>query len=69
MPDPSGPTTERFEGPTPNGGVASEIFYQDESGQPVPKELATRCEIVELDADGNQVARTYGTLSPPESPP
>lgn len=68
MPVEDSPTTERIEGPTSNGGVASMIHYQDDDGQPVPRDHATRCEIVELDAEGDHVGRTYGSLTPGEGP-
>lgn len=55
-------TSERREGATPSGGVASEIYYLNDAGELVDKEVATRAEIVELATDGNILARTYGEL-------
>ena len=55
-------TSERREGPTPNGGVASVAYYTDESGVLVDKSRASRVEIVELDATGNEIHRTYGAF-------
>lgn len=53
---------ERADGPTPNGGSYSEINYRDDDGNPVDKEVATRCEIVEYDADGMFISSTLGFL-------
>ena len=53
---------ERADGPTPNGGSYSEIYYRDDDGNPVDKEVATRCEIVEHDADGMFISSTLGFL-------
>lgn len=55
-------TEETREGPTPNGGVRSKIIYQDRNGQPVDKNKAVQAVIFEYDAQGNQIARTYGKL-------
>jgi hypothetical protein len=68
---PSGPnrvgalvvTSEESGGPTPNGGVRSVIYYQDDDGNPADKSVATRAEIVEYDADGKDIHRTYGTFT------
>ena len=57
-------TKESREGPTPNGGVRSEAYYSNDQGEPVDKSVATRIEIVEYDAEGKVVGRTYGTLTP-----
>jgi hypothetical protein len=51
---------DRVTGPTPNGGVASEIFYRDKDGEGCGPEEAATCEIVEYDADGHVIFRTYG---------
>lgn len=55
---------ERRNGPTPNGGVASEIYYTNDEGELVDKEYATRAEIVELDAQGNRINSTYLEVDP-----
>lgn len=55
-------TSETREGPTPNGGVRSEAIYSDGKGNLRDKKVATHMEIVEYDAQGNIVHRTYGTL-------
>jgi len=62
-------TSESRDGQTPNGGVRSTIFYEDESGSPADKSAATKCVIVEYDAQGNSINRIYGTmkLSPKEA--
>lgn len=56
-------SSERREGPTPSGGVASEIYYLNDAGKSVDKSEATRAEIVEFDADGEVINRTYGDFS------
>ena len=58
------PIKERLDKPTPKGGVASEIYYHDDEGNAVPKSKATCFELVELDAKGNQIYRTHGSLKP-----
>lgn len=56
-------TKEEREGKTPNGGVRSEIYYQDEHGNPTDKHKAKRAWIRELDAKGNLVHETFGTIN------
>ena len=56
-------SSERKDGPTPNGGAYSIVYFQDEQGNPVEKEQATKMEAVEFDAADNQVFRTYLTKS------
>lgn len=58
---------ERSEGNTPNGGVASIIYYKNSEGTSVDKVAATHVEIVELDEEGRQVFRTYGQITPEKS--
>lgn len=48
--------------PTPNGGVRSEVYYLDDENNMVDEKVATRCEVVELDKDGDIVHRTFGRL-------
>jgi hypothetical protein len=55
----SGPTSERIDGPTPNGGVASVAYYRDAKGNPCPKDEAVGIEIHELKANGDVFWRTY----------
>lgn len=55
-------TQESHEGRTPRGGVKSTIFYMDENRAPCEKEDAVQAEIVEYDAQGRHVGRTYGYL-------
>lgn len=63
-------TTEERQGPTPNGGVRSVIIYSDDKGNLVDRAVATRAEIIEYDAAGRVVMRTYGTFEAPgDSPP
>lgn len=52
-------TEERQDGPTPNGGAFSISYFQDDKGNPVTKERATKIEVVEFDANKQQVFRTY----------
>ncbi len=54
--------TESHDGPTPAGGVRSEITYLDDAGRPTAKVAATKCVIIEYGADGEQLRRTYGLL-------
>lgn len=55
-------TEERTEGPTPHGGAYAIAYFQNKDGQPTIKERAAKVEIVEFDAGGNVVWRTYGTM-------
>ena len=57
-------TSRTVEGPTPNGGVRAEIRFRDEAGDPADEAVATRAEVVEYDAAGREVARTYADLTP-----
>ena len=52
--------SERHEGPTPNGGDYSEIFYFDDDDNPVDKTQATRCVIRECLNDGTLVGEIHG---------
>ena len=54
-------TSKTVEGETPNGGVRSTAFYQDDEGNPADQSVATRVEYIEYDAEGKEVMRTYGT--------
>lgn len=58
--------TTRSDGPTPAGGAYSEAHLTDATGQPTddPTE-AFGVEIVEYDADGQEIARTYGRTDYP----
>jgi hypothetical protein len=49
-------------GPTPAGGVRSEIIYLDENDELVDKEVAKRVEIIEYDRDDKVIRRTYGEV-------
>lgn len=42
------------------GGVRSEIFYFDEHRNPVDKDEATCCEILEYDENGRVIQSTIG---------
>lgn len=51
----------RTEGPTPNGGAyAIARFTRD--GAPAPKEQADAVEVVEYDAAGREIHRTYARI-------
>jgi hypothetical protein len=63
------PTEERRDGPTPAGGTSSVIYYRAANGDPAPKSRAVRAEVLEFDAAGVVIARTYGHLSPDASRP
>jgi len=52
-------TTRSLDGPTPNGGVKSTIYFQNAKGELVDESDATAAEIVEFDANDNQIFRTY----------
>lgn len=56
-------TIERTRGPTPNGGVVSEICYLDDKGRPTDKGKAVKAVIRELDAKGGLVAETFADIS------
>ena len=56
-------TTERHDEPTPNGGVASVIYYLDGERNAAPKSRAVAAVVVELDAGGNEVYRTHARLA------
>ena len=51
---------ERVDGPTPNGGAYA-VGYYDETGHLI--------EVVEYDADGEQIFRTYNETPPALEPP
>jgi hypothetical protein len=61
-PDPD-PMSERRDGPTPAGGAYSVIQYRDAAGGRAPKSAAVACEVLEFDAEGTCVARTYAALA------
>lgn len=54
----------RVDGPTPNGGAYTVITYYDIEHKRVDEEVATHAELVEFDANGEQVLRTYVELEP-----
>lgn len=53
-------TSREDEGPTPHGGVKVRLIFLDDDDNNVDESVATRVELVELDAGGQQVWRTYG---------
>lgn len=56
--------TKRINGPTPNGGAYSEIYYFNDSGDSVDEKAATKCVIRECTEDGDLIQETWGTCSP-----
>lgn len=56
---PPGPTSERSAGPTPAGGAFAIAYFRDARGNPCRKEDAAATEIVEFDAAGRAIRRTY----------
>jgi hypothetical protein len=52
-------TSERIDGPTPNGGAYAVASWRDGSGNPTTKDRAVSAEVVEYAADGRGLARTY----------
>lgn len=52
-------TKETF--PEEDGGY-TEVYYRDDNGEPADKAAATQAELVQYDAAGQEVGRTYGTL-------
>ena len=62
--NPVGVTSERREGPTPNGGTYSIAYYRDENGNPTTKGQARIVEIIEYDAKGEAIHSTIGYINP-----
>ena len=56
------PTEQRMDGPTPNGGAYSIIYYQNADGGSTSKDKAQKAEIVEFSSSGKQIFRTYMSL-------
>ena len=56
-------TSERKDGPTPNGGDYSEIFYFDDDGNSVDKSAATKVIIRECKNDGTLVKEIFATIN------
>lgn len=50
-------------GPTPAGGVRSDIVYMDDQGNVVDKSKATRAVIREIDRNGKVLRETFGVIS------
>lgn len=61
-------TSERVDGKTPNGGVYFIAYFSDKNGNPIDKDKAERFEIIEFDANDNQIMRTYAVTNPEISP-
>lgn len=56
-------TSQRIEGPTPQGGAYAIAYFTDGDGRPCPKARAAHAEIIEYDEAGDGIFRTYGDLS------
>jgi hypothetical protein len=56
---------EVIEGPTPAGGVRSEVYYFDENYISVDKSQARNIVIREIAADGTLLQETFGTVGRP----
>jgi len=59
-----GETSERREGPTPNGGAYSIAYFRDERGVPTTKDRARSVEIIEYGVEGEAIHSTIGYLNP-----
>jgi len=57
-------TSERREGPTPNGGAYSITYYRDARGVPTTRDRARSVEIIEYDVEGEAIHSTIGYLNP-----
>jgi hypothetical protein len=68
-PEPPAATSERHDGPTPNGGAYAIAYFFDDARNPAPKDQATGVEVVEFDSRGEAIHRTSGTLEKPSGPP
>lgn len=55
-------TSRRADGPTPNGGAYSEIYFLSADGTLTDEGRAAKAEIVEYTDAGKPVHRTYVTL-------
>lgn len=55
-------TEERIDGATPAGGAYAVAYYLSAAGEPIDRALAERVEIVEFDAGGKEIARTYAEI-------
>jgi hypothetical protein len=71
MPDelPAEPTSERHDGPTPNGGAYAIANFLDGERNPTTKANATYIEILEYDGSDNNVGRTWLEAGRDEQPP
>ena len=53
---------ERITGTLPHGGAYAIAYYRDKAGNPVDKTRAIKVEIIEYDANDEQIWRVYGAI-------
>jgi len=59
-------TSEHKEHSTPRGGDYSEIFYFDDDGNSVDKEVATKAIIREYKKDGTLINEVFAIINKPK---
>ena len=57
-------TKKRHDGPTPNGGAYSELYFMDKNFKIVDESIATHCVIRECDKNGKLIHETFGLVNP-----
>lgn len=55
---------ERKDGPTPNGGDYSVLYWRDKDGRRSTKQEAVGREVVEFNKKGREIYRTYFSDKP-----
>jgi hypothetical protein len=55
-------TSVKKEGPTPHGGVMAEFIFSNADGEIVDQQNAKNVEVIEYDAEGKVLHRTYATV-------
>jgi hypothetical protein len=55
-------TSERRDGPTPKGGDYSEVFYFDNNGNSVDKDVASKVIVKEYKSDGTVINEVFATI-------
>lgn len=59
--------SERIDGPTPAGGTYCVAYFFDAAHHSVPRSKATGAEVIEYNAQGEQIARTYAEFPKSQS--